>query len=269
MAKNYYDYRTDSSADELSYVPPPPVGYNPVAEMGDKAARERIYAETKPLYSDYSAPYSAPTVSAPAPTQTARTTNFNAYTPYGMSLTESSNQIGRTAQAATPSQAGTTYRPPVGTVTSMTMNRPKGPMPTIGTVPEFQAPEWNAREISRMAQAKAAPQVRRLRASVQQAMSRPYENPNVRAMTLREALSGYGQGLESAMAGAESAAQAEYGRRYQTEQQSKAMTYQANIQRMQMEFQAALQDYMKQYTTTQTTRNVYDSKDFGTSLSMR
>ena len=81
-------------------------------------------------------------------------------------------------------------------------------------MPKFEAPKWDEKRVRRLTQSKAAPGVRRLRKSVQQIASKYYENPNVRAMTLREALGGYGQGLQSVMAGAESAANAEEQRKY-------------------------------------------------------
>ena len=176
------------------------------------------------------------------------------YTPFGE---EPEARTPTMESRAVRTTGGTRYKPATGAVTTTRVVRPEGPVPTMGQVPEFEIPEWDRRAIGRMAQAKAAPQVRRLRRSVQRAMARPYENPNVRAMTLREALSGYGQGLQSAMVGAEAAAQAEYGRRYQTQYQARMAEYQANLQKLQSEFQAELQDYLKQYTTTTTTRQTY------------
>jgi hypothetical protein len=38
-----------------------------------------------------------------------------------------------------------------------------------------------------------------------------YENPNVKSMTMRQALSGYGQGLEGIMGGAYKEGRAQYG----------------------------------------------------------
>lgn len=56
--------------------------------------------------------------------------------------------------------------------------------------------------IKSLTQQFAAPGVRRLRQALQTATGGYYENPNVKAMTLRQALEGYGSGLESVMAGA-------------------------------------------------------------------
>jgi len=159
-------------------------------------------------------------------------------------------------------QTGTTLasQKSIGTVQYQQSVAPKTAAPALGAMPEFQGPEWNEREVARLTQTKAAPGVRRLRSAVERATSTPYENPNVKALSLREALGGYGQGLQSVMTGAESAAQSEYGRKYAQEYQGKAMAYQANVQAKMTEYQAAMQNYMRQYSTVGYSRNVYDKK---------
>lgn len=136
-----------------------------------------------------------------------------------------------------------------------------GKAPELGDMEPFEAPEWDSRKIARKTQVKAAPGVRKLRTAMQRVQARSYENPNVGAMTLREALGGYGLGLQGVMAGAESAAQAEYGREYGQQFQAKAMGYQANLQRQMAEYQAAYQSYLKEGTTSSTSTNIYN--DYG------
>lgn len=63
-------------------------------------------------------------------------------------------------------------------------------------------PPYDTAKVESLAQRFAAPGVRRLRSALQDVQQGYYENPNVKRMTLRDALSGYGQGLESTMAGA-------------------------------------------------------------------
>jgi len=135
---------------------------------------------------------------------------------------------------------------------------PSGPSPTYGEIPDFLTPEWNEREINRMAQQKAAPGVRKLRTAIQQAQSRTYENPNVGRMTLRDALAGYGLGLEGVMAGAQSSALGEYGRKYQTQYEGAAAKYSADRQAQAAVFNAAWQNYLKQYTTKTSQEEHYD-----------
>lgn len=63
-------------------------------------------------------------------------------------------------------------------------------------------PPYDTNRVESLAQRFAAPGIRQLRSAMQDTQQGYYENPNVKRMTLRDALSGYGQGLESTMAGA-------------------------------------------------------------------
>lgn len=78
----------------------------------------------------------------------------------------------------------------------------------------FQAPYWNEEKISDLTQKKALPGLRSLRQQVQRITGRRYDNPNVARMTLREALSGYGAGLDEIYSGAGKEARADYGQEY-------------------------------------------------------
>ena len=87
---------------------------------------------------------------------------------------------------------------------------PGGP----GEVPELNLPEYDDRKVSALQHKRAAPNIRKLRNVTQQALSTTHENPNVQKMTVRDALAGYGTGLENVMAGAHSEATREYGQQY-------------------------------------------------------
>jgi len=194
-----------------------------------------------------------------ASTSRSIVSDFSRYTPYGIGSSNSSSSSSRGGSYSGRS-TGTIFtvpNTPTGRTTTTTIIPPSGPKPTFGEVPKFEAPKWDEKRVRRLTQSKAAPGVRRLRKSVQQIASKYYENPNVRAMTLREALGGYGQGLQSVMAGAESAANAEEQRKYQTAYEAKALQYKADLQAKMAEFESALQDYMKQYTTKTVTKNTY------------
>jgi len=134
---------------------------------------------------------------------------------------------------------------------------PKGPMPTL-EYGEFEAPEYDRRRVNALTQQQAAPEVRRLRQSVQQAMAAQNENPAARAMNLREALAGYGLGLEGVMRGAHQRASQEYNQEFGRQWQESQINFQTNIQEQQALFQSALQDYFKQYTQTRQTDTKYD-----------
>ena len=115
----------------------------------------------------------------------------------------------------------------------------------MGEIPEFEAPEWDEGEISRIRQVRAAPGVRRLRGAVQQAMGGVYESPQIKRMTLRQALAGYGMGLESVMSGAGREARGEYGEEYGREYAGEQMEWQANVQRISQMYSGAMQAWAR------------------------
>lgn len=80
--------------------------------------------------------------------------------------------------------------------------------------PTFQGPKWDEQAIRAKARKVTAPLIAEMGMKVQQAMSRYYENPNVRRMVLRDTLAGYGIGIGRAIAQGESAARSEYGAEY-------------------------------------------------------
>ena len=138
--------------------------------------------------------------------------------------------------------------------TTTTEWMPSGVRPDPYTVTPFEAPEWDEAEISRLTQKRAAPGLRRLRSAVQMAMTRPYESPQIRRMTLREALSGFGMGLESVMGGAGREATGEYGARYGREFTAATMTWQAQQTQRMADWQSLWNEYMrkgKQVATTE------------------
>jgi hypothetical protein len=80
-------------------------------------------------------------------------------------------------------------------------------------------PTYDEGAIKKARQKKMGPMTRELRAAVQQALSKSYENPAVRNQAVEAALRGYGVGLEKAAMGAEAAAQQEYNQQYAREMQ--------------------------------------------------
>jgi hypothetical protein len=171
-----------------------------------------------------------------------------------------SSKVGGSAATAAAIKASQLHPLKVGSSAMSTTKNiaPAGPTPEYGEIPDFVAPEWNEREINRMTQQKAAPGVRKLRTAIQQAQSRTYENPNVGRMTLRDALAGYGLGLEGVMAGAGSQALSEYGRKYQTQYEGGMAKYSADRAAQASMFNAAWNNYLKQYTTKTTQTENYD-----------
>jgi hypothetical protein len=120
-----------------------------------------------------------------------------------------------------------------------------GEAPGVPEMPEFVAPEYDKRQVRAMTQKEAASGVRRLREAVQMAMGQRYENPNVKRMTLREALQGYGSGLGDVMSKAGQTAQARYTQQLQLEHDEALRNWQAAVDAEMAAYNAAWQDYLK------------------------
>ncbi|HUV71673.1 MAG TPA: hypothetical protein VMW25_01555 [Clostridia bacterium] len=119
-----------------------------------------------------------------------------------------------------------------------------GNAPTMGEAPTLNLPEYDEDKVSELTQKRAAPGVRRLRETTQQAMGETYENPNVKRMTVREALSGYGSGLENVMAGAGSAATQEYGQQYAASVSAEMARFQGALSRQSQEYDVSSRDWL-------------------------
>ena len=175
------------------------------------------------------------------------------YTPYGGEAQTTETPMGgiNTRPGARPLQ-------PTGSTTVQQWS-PTQPKPTRPDLGKPELPEYDKRRVSALAQKHAAPEVRRLRQAVQAAGAQYYENPNVRRMTMREALGGYGQGLERVLAGAHKAAAGEYGQEYQAETQAAYGAWQANAQALMGEYNQLFNEYMASGTRTTTQKNTYGS----------
>ena len=127
--------------------------------------------------------------------------------------------------------------------------------PELEAIPEYTAPEEDTRSsigrgggggsrIGQLTSQLAAPGIRSLRLQAQQIAGQHFANPNAKKMTLRQALAGYGAGLESVVSGARAAAGQEVmaekriaeGRR-QSEERMKAEERRAKEREARMEYQ--------------------------------
>ncbi|OEU68517.1 MAG: hypothetical protein BBJ57_07505 [Desulfobacterales bacterium PC51MH44] len=114
----------------------------------------------------------------------------------------------------------------------------------MGEAPTLNMPEYDDREVSKLAQKKAAPGVRKLRTVTQQALSSTHENPNVQKMTVRDALAGYGTGLENVMAGAERSAANQYGQQYSASVNAEFARFDAANRRQMAEFDVSSRNFL-------------------------
>jgi len=160
------------------------------------------------------------------------------------------NLLGRPKQSvSTTSFSGPA--PTMGDLSTFNMpTRPETPeftMPEMGEMPEFVAPEYDEAKIAKMAQQNAAPGVRNLRTAIQAVTSRRSDNPNVDRMTLRDALAGYGQGLEEVMSGARQSASAEYAQKYAMEYRAAGMNWEQAVQTVRDKYAGAMEGRKMEY----------------------
>lgn len=135
--------------------------------------------------------------------------------------------------------------------TSTTSWTPSGAAPTMaaGT---FNAPKFDEKRITSLAQRFQAPAVRRLRTEVRRAQGEAYDNPNAKRMVLRDALAGYGQGLENVAAGAYKSAIGQYNTEYGHAYNAAMTNFNSQENARRGSFDAALRAWEKSGTTTTT-----------------
>lgn len=129
---------------------------------------------------------------------------------------------------------------------------PSGPAPTY-EAGKFSGPEYDEDRISALSQRFQAPGVRRLRREVRSATGGSYDNPNVKRMVLRDALAGYGQGLESVTAGAYKSALGQYGQEYGRAWDTAMTNFQAQESAKAQNFSSAMEAWQKTGTTVRKT----------------
>lgn len=145
--------------------------------------------------------------------------------------------------------------------------KPSGPRPTAPVVPEFKAPEYDEGEVAQLRQRAAGSQVRNLRDVTMQALaSNTSDNPNVRKMTVRQALQGYGSGLGSILSAAQNAAASQYQARYNAQFQAGQMTYNAQRSMASQEYSNLWNEFTRSGTTT--TKSSSNSTGAGSNAGM-
>ena len=102
--------------------------------------------------------------------------------------------------------------------------------PPFKQIPIYQAPRWNESEIDRLQQKRAAPGLRAMRSQMNRVGNVSSDNPNVKRMTLRDALAGYGQGLSGVMGQAGATAAGEYSNKYGREVSNAQFGWQGQAQ---------------------------------------
>ncbi|MEW6187857.1 MAG: hypothetical protein AB1585_19180 [Thermodesulfobacteriota bacterium] len=117
----------------------------------------------------------------------------------------------------------------------------------IGPGAGIEIPVYDTQRVEALAQRAAAPGIRNLRNAMQQTQQGYYENPNVKRMTLRDVLAGYGQGLENVMGGALQQGKAMYNQEYQPQVQKAFSEFEARENRALQSERLAAEDRRNRY----------------------
>ena len=112
--------------------------------------------------------------------------------------------------------------------------------------PTEDRPEFDEGKVKSLAQEHAAPGVRTLREAYQTAAARLPSTPQTR-LTLRDALKGYGTGLEQVMGGARKTARAEEMQKFGIESAQYQQDYAAQLQQAQYQAELENRRLMMQY----------------------
>ena len=126
----------------------------------------------------------------------------------------------------------------------------------IYTAPDqYVAPDYDESRITDLTQTSSAGAIRGLRSAMQRVAGGSYANPNVRRMTLREALAGYGQGIQSAVSAASETARKLYNTEYETKAEEKKLNYNTAAQASQAQYQGQLQQSQAKFAAEQNRYN--------------
>ena len=127
-------------------------------------------------------------------------------------------------------------------------------MPVMGGLPAYNIPEMNRGRIGELTELGMGPGMGKLREGLSRALleSRYSTNPNVKAMGMKSALSGYGTGITDIRSGASREALNQYMPEYAAQIGKSQSEYQTNVQRVRDQFTADLENYYKKGTQVQT-----------------
>lgn len=155
------------------------------------------------------------------------------------------HEAGQNRRTYTSSTGGTVSG---DTLTTKKTFEPIGPKPTYER-PVFDAPEFDDREIAAETQRLQSPSIRKLRRQLQQTQTQRFDNPNVRRMTTRAALAGFGAGLESIQTGARREARQTVQQKYARQFEAVKTQFAADVGFKQQAYQRAWDLYLKSGTT--------------------
>jgi len=230
--QTFYDFTPEEY--NLDYTPPGP---EPVLNQNVSAINDvsSWYGYTPSVYSGGSSQSTTPSSGS-----SGQWWEDQGVGDWGKSDRESGGSTGFSSGMTMP-QSYISSRGPAPTVPTLSAYE----MPERGEAPVFNAPEWDESKINRLSQEHAAAPIRTLREAYQRTAARLPSNPQSRLL-LKDALAGYGSGLESAISGAKRTARAEYGQEHGREFQAESMKYSGAQREFEADYQARLQDAQQQ-----------------------
>lgn len=132
--------------------------------------------------------------------------------------------------------------------------------PDYREMPSYKAPKYDEAEVDKLTQKRASGGIRALRQSLARAGASGYNNADVKRMTLRDALQGYGTGLSSVIGEASEAATSEYGKKYGYALTNAQAEYTARLNKAS-EYNKYAQDTAKTKYQGEMTEYGYDRAD--------
>ena len=128
------------------------------------------------------------------------------------------------------------YTPPSPYTPSATYKSPEYVAPEEYIAPDYIKPTYDENKVESLAQRKAAPGLRSARQALQSSTGGYYENPNVKRMTLRDALAGYGMAVENVMAGASNEARSQYNNEYNIEADAAKTNFNKDVEKGKLNY---------------------------------
>jgi len=176
-----------------------------------------------------------------------------------------SSSRGTSSSTNTSKQSGSSTSSSMGSSKSTSSWSATKPLP-IAKAEKFSAPKFDEQRIAALAQRFQAPGVRGLRNEVRSAANEAYDNPNAKRMVMRDALAGFGQGLENVARGAYSSALGQYNQEYSSLWNTAMTNFRAEEAANLQNFNAMLTDWQR--SGVQTTEGTTSNTGASTSESM-
>ena len=153
-----------------------------------------------------------------------------------------------TGGRSTSSYSSTPVAPKIAAYTpTATYVAPTYTAPEEYVAPDYTAPTYDESKVDTLTQKKSAAGLRAARQSLQSVTGGYYENPNVKRMTLRDALAGYGSAVQTVMSGADTEARNQYNTEYGIEVDSSKTNYNADVEAGKLNYSSALNTANQKY----------------------